>query len=246
MTTFILTQTGFLQTTTAESIVLGAMRLINVKTPDADVATDELLDGLQALNDLLESWAEGEKPTLYQLTRETFTTTPGLQVHTWGTGGTFNSARPVKIAWGSVQIGGVDVPLDIVEADVYESIGVKTTGNAGGSNVLYCDYAYPLANLYLYPVPGGESVSFQSYKALPAFGALQDAVLLPPGYRRALRYNLAIELAPEYQVSAPAEVLSIAAQAKRNLKNNNRRTPTLQVPRLFGGGWYDQASDRVL
>ena len=50
-----------------------------------------------------------------------------------------------------------------------------------------------------------------------------------PGYERALKLCLAIEIAPEYQISAGADVVQLAIAAKANLKRTNKRPLTLQI-----------------
>jgi hypothetical protein len=49
----------------------------------------------------------------------------------------------------------------------------------------------------------------------------------PPGYNKALKFNLAVEFAPEYGKQAPPEVVMIAESTKYKLKRTN-----LQVPKV--------------
>jgi hypothetical protein len=76
------------------------------------------------------------------------------------------------------------------------------------------DNAFPLATIRLYPVPDQNYTLFiQSEKELAQF-TLDQVVSLPAGWERALIYNLAIELAPEYGQEVNQAVFSIAMNAK--------------------------------
>jgi len=64
---------------------------------------------------------------------------------------------------------------------------------------------------------------------------------LPPGYERALRLNLAVELMPEYQV-ANQQVAAMARQAKAGIKRTNS-VPITSNLGLSGGRRYSIYSD---
>jgi hypothetical protein len=88
---------------------------------------------------------------------------------------------------------------------------------------LYCDYAFPLANLYLWPVP---SVTLPfvltTWQQLAADYSIGDQLdNLPPMYQKMLMYNLAVNIAPAFSVQSPAEVVSIATSSKQNVRNFN-------------------------
>src|SRR5690606_29570497 len=94
----------------------------------------------------------------------------------------------------------------------------------------YYERAYPVASLFLYPVPtGAYELHLPVWLPLSGFADLQTNYLLPPGYRRALEYSLAEELAPGL-AEVPGYVTKTAAQARRNIKRVNRETPVLDVP----------------
>lgn len=66
--------------------------------------------------------------------------------------------------------------------------------------------------------------------------AANVSVDMPPGYLEALIYSLAVRLAPDYNLNAPAEVAAIASGALSNIKIQNTRVPTLRTDRELQGG----------
>jgi hypothetical protein len=82
----------------------------------------------------------------------------------------------------------------------------------------------PTLGVNLYPVPtAAHSLVAYSLKPLTALAAA-DTLSLPPGYTRAIRYNLAMELAPEYGKQVDQILMGIASEAKADLKRSNIET----------------------
>ena len=59
---------------------------------------------------------------------------------------------------------------------------------------------------------------------------LATNIVLPPGYQRAFRYNLACELAPEFGVEPSRQVQRIAMSSKRNIKRINNPDDIMSLP----------------
>ena len=215
--------------TTAQTIINGALRLLQVASTDVTITADEANDALESLNQMIDGWSN-ESLMLYHVQLEQFTCTPGLNPHTIGVGGNFNTSVPIHIEASTVSVGGIDYPVIQIDYDDYAVIKLKTLQNTY-PEYMYFDRNTPvLGNLYMYPVPSTAStINLYSRKQLTTFTSLTDTMQLPVGYVRALKYSLAVELAPEYQVSAGADVIQLAISAKANLKRTNRRPLTLQI-----------------
>jgi hypothetical protein len=191
------------------------MRKAGILTKSEDPSADEAADGLDMLNDLLASWSN-DSMIVYARTLENFTLTSGTASYTIGSGGTFNTVRPIKIISAYVRSGGVDYPLSVASEENYDAVSFKSNGAI--PDFLVYSNAYPLATLTFYPTPAeGNQLYLRTEKQLSEF-TLNQTVDLPPGWKRALIHNLAVELAPEYGQPIPQEVVMIARESKGEIR----------------------------
>ena len=220
--------------TTVNDIINGALRLLQVKSPDVDLTADEANDALESLNMMLDGLSN-ESLMLYHVTKETFNLVSGQQSYTIGTNGDFDTTRPIAIEQATVKITNTDWPIQSLAYDDWSAIRLKTLV-ANYAQYLYLDATYPLGNVYFYPVPTTPATTVTLYmrKPLENFDRLTQELNLPKGYARMLKYNLAVELAPEYQTDPGQVVMKIARDSKADLKRTNKRPITLQNdPALF-------------
>jgi hypothetical protein len=214
---------------TGQDLINGGLRLIGQLAEGETPSSETSADALTAFNDMLESF-NNERLLVPHLLQEQFTLVGSTASYTIGSGGDFDTTRPIRIDEASfVRVDTTDYPLTIINAAQYASIPVKTTTSTF-PNVVYYLAAYPLATLYFYPVPGSAATLFlSSWKQLAAV-TLSGTISLAPGYNRMLRYNLACELAPEFGVEPSPRVVKIAAQSKKLLKQTNAPNDVLSIP----------------
>src|SRR5690606_3759960 len=105
---------------TAREMIASAVRLGGVLASGETQSAREATDALTVLNQMLSSWSN-ENLTVYQMVREEFTFTPNTATYTWGTGGTFNSARPVEVIKANLELlsGPQEIPLKILTTREY-------------------------------------------------------------------------------------------------------------------------------
>lgn len=203
--------------TTALGIVTSAMRKNGVLTKGEAPSADEAADGFEMLNDLLAGLSN-DSLIVYARTLENFTLVGGTSSYTIGPSATFNTTRPVKIISAYVRSGSIDYPLTVVSDESFSTITYKSTG--GIPEFLNYSNAYPTATIKLYPSPSSAYELFiLTEKPLTAFSSLSTVVSLPPGWERMLKHNLAMEMAPEFGVQTPAEVVEIAKESKADIKS---------------------------
>ena len=219
------------------------MRKIGALTKSEAPSSDEADDGLESLNDMLSSWAN-ESLVLYARTLESFTLTANDGEYTIGSGADFNTTRPLHIVSAYVRQGTTDYPLEIISDENFSKIGQKSQG---GHIPEFLNFNGGFANgtIKLWPLPAGAySLYLLSEKEITAL-TLSGTVSLPAGWKRALIYNLAKEIAPHARVPR-ATVLDLEqkflfllrnARSKDAMDQANVRPPPGRLSRSRGGQW---------
>ena len=122
-------------------------------------------------------------------------------------------------------------PIELIDDEQWQQIRVQDIPQ-GLPSKLYDDYSYPLSNLYFWTQPAlAYQVELYYWHALPTFATLNDAVVLPPGYERAITFNLAREIAAMYPTNSHMAPMSyqIAKEALEAIETVNAPTPRLQA-----------------
>lgn len=199
---------------TVRELIRKSMLLIGAISSGESLSADEASDGLSSLNDLLDSWST-DGLLIPAMVREEFTLTPAQASYTIGTGGNFNTTNPQIIEEARLLVTssspGFETPLKIYNVQEYADIQIKSLSTSM-PEALYFQRGSPLSTIYLYTVPSeANKLVLYSRKALSNFANVNDDIELPAGYQRALRYNLALELAVEYG-KAPSDYIMMTAQ----------------------------------
>lgn len=207
---------------TARNIIEGALRLIGAISSGENASASEISDGLTTLNDMLDSWSN-ENNLLFVKTREVFNLVAGQQTYTIGPGGNFDTTRPIKIIGAGLIENNIETPMDVITAFDWSQITQKTFDGSFPSKI-YEESGYPFSNVIVWPTPISTlGLAIYSEKQLISFANASDTVQLPPGYNRALKYNLAIEFAPEYGKEPPSAVIAGATNSLANIKIKNSK-----------------------
>lgn len=190
---------------TVSDLIHSSFRLIGAIAAGEALETAELNDALVSLNQMLSSW-NTEGASLVSRKRLTMTVS--------ATNGPFPlTERPVRIEAASVASGGIDSQLEIVDSAGWEAVSEKAATSVYVRK-LFCDYAYPVASVYVAPIPRlSGTLEVWIYVPIAQFTAVTDTVDLPPGYEMAVRYNFAMALLPEYPRSEVDPTLPAQAQA---------------------------------
>ena len=236
---------------TALALITRSMRLAKVLRKGESLDSDESADGLVALNAMLDSW-QIDRLLVYQIVQVSNTWPAATTSRTIGSGGNFTQQRPVKIDSAFVTDSNsnwyeVRVLQDRTE---YDSIVIKTTESTL-PQYLFMDPAYPLGVIYLYPVPSAAvTLKLNTWQTLQSFAALTTDLSLPPGYQRAIEYNLAIEFGPEFGANISPEVKRVAMESKAAIQSLNAPSMVARVDngvaalgQLGGGGRWDIYAD---
>lgn len=196
-------------TITALDIITEAAKLIGVVFKSEALSADEAVDGLVSLNDMLDTWSN-DSLTTFAYTLENFPLT-GASSYAIGASGNFNTTRPISIVDAVVRVATIDYPLEIITQEQYQlEISNKSISSSIPEYLTY-DNGYPLGIIKMFPIPtSGSTLYMQSNKPLSNLSALTTTIDLPPGWKKALKYNLAIDMAPEYGMEPSASIVSNA------------------------------------
>lgn len=217
---------------TAGDLINGALRLIGQlaegETPSAETSNDALV----ALNQMLDSWST-ERLSVFSTQDQVFTWPAGERFQTLGPTGDFIGNRPVQLDDSTFfrDAGtGVSFGIKIINQQQYDGIAVKTVTSTY-PQVIWLNMDIPNIQMYVYPVPTRDlEWHFISVDELVQPATLATALLVPPGYLRAFRFNLAVEIATEFGIDPPANVARIAMSSKRTLKRINNPEDIMSLP----------------
>lgn len=210
---------------TALQLIESSCRLIGVLASGEQLTADEANDALNALKDLLENWST-EELSVWGRSTETFNTVAGQATYTIGPGGNWDTDRPVRIASAYSVFSGVSYPLLTVGQEQYDALALKTLQEPIPQQLLYVN-DNPLGRITLYPVPSDAiPVVLSIDRVLDSDITLATSLVYPPGYAKALRFALAVELCPEFGQEVGATVLQIATDAKADIKRANIKLET--------------------
>jgi hypothetical protein len=210
---------------TAQDIIRSALLLNGAVAADQTLSQTDLDDGLVTLNNMIESWSL-DGTVVYSVTQYTTPTTAGVD-------SVVLTTRPLKILAARItDTAGIDHAIAEVGWDDYSIISNKAVQSAFPL-VFWCDYAFPAPTVKFWPVPTyAYTLTFMVHLPFYGFDALDSTVVFPPGFERALRYNLAVEMA-QYGGALPPKVEDIARESLMLLKVTNSRQTTLQNDSVF-------------
>lgn len=217
---------------TALDLIARSMRRIGVLASGETASSSEAQDALTNLSAMFGSWST-EGLLIYGKVSETFPFVVGTQSYTMGTGGTFNTTRPLKVESALLETtqgtDTFDLPIEIVNQQQWDAITIKTNQSSQPNKLLILD-TYPLATLYFWPIPNATaSVVLRSWKPLTSIASISTTVDLPPGYEDAIVLSLARRLAPEYGKAVDELLNEEANFAKANIKRMNIKTILMSV-----------------
>ena len=224
--------------TTALDQIKGALRLIGELAEGESPSSDTTIDSLSALNQMLDSWSI-ERLAVYTTQDQTFTWPASTKDRTFGPTGDFVGTRPVDLDDSTYFIDtstGVSYGIGIINDQQYNQISVKTVTSTY-PQLLWVDDANPDINMSIYPVAiRALEWHFISVLELAQPTTSATSLVFPPGYLRAFRYNLAVELAGEFGVEPSSNVSRIAMTSKRSLKRINNPDDVMSFPSQIVSG----------
>ena len=221
----------------AADLIASSMRLVGATSSGETPTANEIADGLLVLNDMLEQWSI-DGLMVYVCREIVVPLTAGVSAYTVGPTGGVVTARPTSIENAYARWQGVDYPVDVTgETSRYDEISLKTQGGVTPELALF-ESSFPDATLTVWPVPTlpGVVMYLTVPTSLAQVGSSATTMAYPPGYSRALRYCLGVELAPEYGLTVSERVAKVAIDAKADVMRKNMVTPLAAYDAAIMGG----------
>ena len=196
-------------------------------------SSSESSDFLQLLNDMTASWST-ERLNIFAIVPSTHSLVSGTQSYTIGSSGVFNVTRPVRYDRANIILpntggsGSRYHPLQILDPAGWAALLERSVAGVIPT-ALFPDMAFPLTTLYLWPIPTFTTISVSlelwTWTQLQTFADLVTAYTFPPGYDRALKANLALEIAPQLGVLPSQQLVQLATEAKAAIRMINAAAP---------------------
>jgi len=205
---------------TALVLIDRAYALLGFKAAGEALSADDAEYGRLALNSMLDGW--NTQPLFIVSVGEVVASVSGASA-TVGPGMDFDTPRPIRTENGSFsRIGGIDYPVQWIDRETYADLADKTVQGIP-------EYAYydPAGAVFFHPQASADTEFHLAVMTqLDEFVNVTDECVLAPGYRKAIEYSLAEELAPGIK-ELPMAVVRTAANARRAIRRSNVRVPLL-------------------
>lgn len=194
------------------------------------VSAEDMQFGISKLNRIIDSW-NAKRRMIYSKDFITYTLIPNHQPHTIGPTGDFAvTSRPIEILNASIVLPGnapqVNSPLVLRDADWWAANLVQGL-TSGLPTDLYYNPAFGNGQLFLWPISTvAQGLQLETLFILTQVTA-GTTISLPPGYRDALTYTLAVNLCPSFGKAVSPELVGLTRDALATIV-----VPNLAAPRI--------------
>ena len=218
--------------TTAGEIIKGSLRLIGQLAEAEEPSAATMQDSIAAMNQMIQSW-NTERLAVFSTQDQVFTWPAGQATRTLGPTGDFVGNRPIEIddsTYFKDPATNLSFGIKLINQQQYNGIALKIVVSTY-PQVMWVNNTFPDTTLTVYPVPS-KTLEWHiiSVEELTQVSGVATDLFFPSGYLRAFRYNLAMELAPEFGVEPSPQVQRIAMTSKRNLKRINNPGDLMAIP----------------
>ncbi len=216
--------------TTANTLINGSLRLLGELAEGETPSPETSNDALVAMQQMLDSWS-ADRLAVFSTQDQTFTWPNGQKTRTLGPTGDFVGNRPVLVDDSTYfVVNNLTYNLSQVNEAQYNSIALKNSTSTYPL-VMWINMDMPNITMKIYPVPTSDiEMHIISVTELSQPPTLATTLVIPPGYLRAFRFNLAVEIASEFGLAVPRQVARIAATSMRTIKRINNPNSLMSLP----------------
>ena len=223
---------------TTLQIIERALRDLGVGAAGEPIEPEDMMTGLYCFNDFVDT-LKSYNLTIWRTKRATFPMTGSTASYTIGPGGTWDTQRPTgifKAGFLSAASPTLETPVHVYSDEEWVFISLKTMTNTMTWGIWYDKtmtlgrgtiYVYPILNvtgtIVLYLKEALEEVAEDET-------GLEEIIYVPPGYRRMLSSNLALECADEFGITPSANLVQRAQRSMDFVTRSNATKSTLKLP----------------
>lgn len=189
------------------SIIKDALLLVHGVEDDESPSSEQYAHGKRVLNRMVKAWsAKGLKAWVEQ--DHTLRLTSGKNKYTLHA-----INRPLKISNVTKVVDDSETPIRLVDRSEYRNQPGKDS--TGKPVFVYYDPQLEHGILYVWPTPDSstDQLKFTYRSYIEDFDETSDNPHFPAEWLEALVYNLAVRLAPQYELN-PQEAMQLGAMAQ--------------------------------
>jgi len=175
--------------------------------------------------------------TFWRTSNEQFSLVSNKSIYMIGPTGDWATARPTEIKGAYTVISGVSYPVEVIDQNAYNLVGLKGQTQDIVEKLLYVNTDV-LGTVTVWPVPlNSYPIFLSTSKIVDGTYVITDSISWPPGYEMMLRYNLAVMIGVEMGLEPLPHVDSIARTSRGAVKRSNKSAMTATFdPVLSGSG----------
>jgi hypothetical protein len=210
-------------TIVARDLLRRSLLLIGAIGQSEDPEAGMFNDAMDTFNDMLDNWST-ETLSVFAADEFVFPLMSGKATYTWGPGGDFNQPRPIYVTDANFTLGSNTASVRILPNDIFN---ISSAADTSGQYVQFVTYVNesPLGILKVAPTPAADTAGLKLTvrRKLVRVSGLDQIIDLPEGYTKALRYNLAVDLWPEYPnpMVDINTIKQIATSSKADVQRSN-------------------------
>lgn len=210
-------------------VIDASLRVLGVlRSGDSSNGTQMETDASEALNLMLKAW-QNLGIQLWTRKQQTVAFTTGTSNTNFKTpGGGVNVATPLRVVSAYRKDTSSDVEMSSLSRDEYDRLSNKSSN--GTPTQFFYDYRDTVGDFYIWPAPSANTNIVVTYhRPFDDMDSDADDLDFPQSWMDAVKWNLAVRLAPEFGRPLTQEIVALA-------------TNTLQAAQEAG---YEEGSVRI-
>lgn len=188
------------------SIIKDALLLVHGVQDDEEPSSEQYAHAKRVLNRMVKAWS-AKGPKAWVEKDHAVTLTANKNKYTL-----YTIDRPQRIYNATKIVDDTETPIRIVDRSEYRNQPAKD--DTGKPVFVYYDPQLENGVLYVWPTPDdSDQIKFTYRSYIQDFDSTADNPQFPSEWLEAIVYNLAVRLAPQYEVN-PQEMLQLGSMAK--------------------------------